>query len=248
MSNNKNSKVIKFLNGKAFYIVLCLCFLGVGVAAWAGIEGMKLAESDYNSSGSLTAEIPDSGMNSGSIEGLISIPETVEPDIFDTPSVDSNTSDTPDSSDVTTSQPTEPVDSAVAAFFVRPVVGETLKDFSDLELQYSMTYGDMRLHKALDIAAAAGTPVIACGNGKVTDVYTDALWGTVVEIDHGNNITVKYCGLNGSPSVKKGDVVDSSRQIGAVDVIPCESVEPRHLHLEFYFDGKAVSPSKYFSN
>ena len=140
------------------------------------------------------------------------------------------------------------VDSAVAAFFIRPIVGETLKDFSDSELQYSMTYSDWRLHKALDITAPAGTTVVACGNGKVTDVYTDALWGTVVEIDHGNNITVKYCGLNGAPSVKKGDSVDSSTVIGAVDVIPCESVEPRHLHVEFYLDGKAVSPSKYFSN
>jgi len=243
MSNNNKSKIIKFLNGKVFYIVLCICFLGVGVAAWAGIEGMKLADGENNYSlGSLTAEVPNVNDTSDNLESYVSKPEMTKPESQSRPTVESEDSHT---SEV---EQTEPADGTVAAFFVRPVVGETLKDFSDTELQYSMTYGDMRLHKALDIAAAAGTPVIACGNGKVTDVYNDALWGTVVEIDHGNSITVRYCGLNGAPSVKKGDTVDSSTQIGAVDVIPCESVEPRHLHVEFYLDGKAVSPSKYFNN
>lgn len=241
MSNKQKNKIIKFLNGKVFYIVLCVCFLGVGVAAWAGVEGMKLtseAEKNNNSSG-LTAELPNifDHPSSG-----ISTPD--DPSV---PDISSESAVTPETPDKPTESETETAGGTVAAFFIRPVLGETLKDFSDTELQYSMTYNDMRLHKALDIAAAAGTPVTACGEGKVTDVYTNALWGTVVEIDHGNNVTVKYCGLNGSPSVKKGDVVDSSTQIGAVDVIPCESVEPRHLHIEFYLDGKAVSPSKYFT-
>lgn len=237
MSNKKHSKIITFLNGKVFYLVLCLSFLGVGVAAWAGIQGLSVADSEGLKNNSLTAELDNSSLNIFDSSALTP---------SEAPSVSED--ETADEPDDTESEKTEPADSAVAAFFVRPIVGETLKDFSDTELQYSMTYGDFRLHKALDISAAAGTPVVACGNGKVTDVYTDPLMGTVVEIDHGNNITVKYCGLNGAPSVKKGDSVDSSTVIGAVDVIPCESVEQRHIHIEFYLDGKAVSPSKYFNN
>lgn len=237
MSNKKHSKIIAFLNGKIFYIVLCLCFLGVGVAAWAGIQGLSIAGGDdYQSH-------PSNLLSDNSSSNIFDSSSFTS---SETPPVSKD--ETADEYNSTVSEETEPADSAVAAFFIRPIVGETLKDFSDSELQYSMTYSDWRLHKALDITAPAGTTVVACGNGKVTDVYTDALWGTVVEIDHGNNITVKYCGLNGAPSVKKGDSVDSSTVIGAVDVIPCESVEPRHLHVEFYLDGKAVSPSKYFSN
>ena len=105
----------------------------------------------------------------------------------------------------------------------------------------------MRLHKAIDISGKYGDPVIASGKGIVTDVYTDAMLGTVVEIDHGNGITAKYCGLNSEPSVKKGDTVDSSVQLGSLGDIPSESVEEVHLHLEFYKNGKSTDPLKFFT-
>lgn len=250
MSNNNESKIIKFLNGKVFYVVLCVCFIGIGVAAWAGVQGVKRQNSLENQKGnnSLTAKLPDVGSDDSSSATLPQEPDSSTGNSSSTDS-DNNVTDTPDDNKAADDDSdAETTDSPVAAFFIKPVTGETLKDFSDLELQYSMTYGDMRLHKALDILAEAGTPVTACGDGTVKDVYADPLLGSTVEIDHGKGIIVKYCGLNSTPTVAKGDTVDSSTQIGTVDVIPSESVEPRHIHIEFYLNGKAVSPSKYFTS
>ena len=232
--NKSTSKIIKFLNGRAFYVVLCLCFVAVGIAAWSGLEGMRRLDSLENISG-------QSNVQSSSKVEIAQVTSS------DTASHKTDSKDNVTHSEVVKpSEPeTEEVAAPVAKFFVNPVLGAVTKDFSDTELQYSMTMCDMRLHKAVDLAADEGTSVVAAGEGTVTDVYTDAMLGSVVEIDHGNGITAKYCGLNASPFVKKGDTVDSSKRIGTVGIIPSESVEQRHIHIEFYKNGKAVSPMNY---
>ena len=111
-----------------------------------------------------------------------------------------------------------------------------------------MTFEDMRLHKGIDIAAKAGTPVVAAGKGTVLEVSTDAMLGSYVLIDHGNGIKAKYCGLNAKPTVSVGDTVDSSTQLGTVDVIPAESVEERHLHIEVTKNDKYISPLDLLAN
>ena len=242
--NNNSNKFIKFLNGKAFYAVLCICFIGIGVAAWSGVQGLKAVNDLQNSSlNSFTFSQPQPSDELKHDTELFPIPETGEQNssVIETETERDQSEHTQSAPDSAETVGTE------ATFFVDPVLGRVLKDFSDTNLQYSMTYGDMRLHKGLDIAAAVGTPVTAAGNGEVTAVENDAFYGAVVEIDHGNGITAKYCGLNSVPCVKVGDIVDSSTQIGTVDIVPCESVEERHLHLEFYLNGKAVSPLKYIN-
>ena len=249
VENNRKKSVIKFLNGKAFYVVLCMCFVALGLAGWAGFEGMKQLESGKNNS-QISSQISDgTKTESKPIDTAQKDTDTdadTDADLdqskvessYDSDDTESDNSDSKQEQSTQTAAP-------VATYFVNPVLGEVIKGFSSTELQYSMTMKDMRLHKGVDIAADSGTPVIAAGEGVVTDVSKDAMLGTVVTIDHGNGIVVKYCGLNALPSVKKGDVVDSSKQLGTVDVIPCESVEQRHLHLEFYKDGVAVSPLDY---
>ena len=66
----------------------------------------------------------------------------------------------------------------------------------------------------------------------------------MVKINHGSGLMAYYCGLNSSPSVKKGEQIDGGYQIGAIAEIPCESVEENHLHLIMEQDGKPVSPLK----
>ena len=122
--------------------------------------------------------------------------------------------------------------------------GKILKDFDDRNLQYSETYKDWRLHLALDIAADKGTAVFSASRGTVEDIYEDSLLGTVVKIDHQNGLVAYYCGLNSSPSVKKGQEVEPGYQLGAIAEIPCESVEQTHLHFVMEQDGTPVSPLK----
>ncbi len=236
--NNKSKKIIKFLNGKGFYAVVGVCLIAIGVAAWSGVQGIKGINTPQQS------EISSSD--------IISVPDSaeLENDKTNEPIINNDNKTENESiqqSTETTEEKEEGTLANTATFFINPVLGDIIKDFSDTELQYSMTFGDMRLHKGIDIAADVGTPVMAAGEGVVLDVYTDALYGAVVEIDHGNGITAKYCGLNSKPGVNVGETVTSSTQIGAIDVVPCESVEQHHLHLEFFKDKKAVSPLKYIT-
>lgn len=244
LKNKSRSKIIRFLNGRAFYAVLCICLVGIGVAAWSGVEGFRrLNASSGSDNNSLTGQVESE------INVLPSVPSTSsKPDISGT--VSNSKNDMAENlSKLESKLPSVPeveqTAAPVATYFVSPVLGEVIKGYSDTELQYSMTMHDMRLHKALDIAADSGTPVVASGEGVVKSIYKDAMLGTVVEVDHGNGITVRYCGLNAQPSVSVGDIVDSSTRLGSVDVIPIESVEQRHLHIEFYKDGKTVPPSDY---
>ena len=249
VQNNQKKRIIKFLNGKAFYVVLCLCFVALGLAGWAGFEGVKRIENNGSDNTQSSVQnstdqspSPSTPIDTGKNDTDLDKTDKAE-SVSSKPDVSTEQEDTDNQDQEQSTQTAAPI----ATFFVNPVLGEVIKGFSATELQYSMTMKDMRLHKGVDIAADTGTPVIAAGEGTVVDVCSDPMLGTVVTVDHGNGITVKYCGLNAQPSVKKGDTVDSSKQLGTVDVIPSESVEQRHLHLEFYKDGKAVSPMDYIA-
>ena len=229
--HKSNSKLIKFLNGKAFYVVLCLCFLGVGIALWSGVEGIKNASDDQNSSKHNTtteSQLPQNTVLK--------------------PSDNNSSTSSKQPEESTTSSENKPVEEAstdVATFFVKPMLGDVMKGYSKTELQYSETFLDMRLHKGIDIEGKQGDPVCAAGEGVVKDVTNDPMMGTVITIDHGNGVIAKYCGLAGNPPVKKGDSVDSSVRIGVLSDLPSESVEPYHLHLEFYKNGESVDPLEF---
>ena len=82
----------------------------------------------------------------------------------------------------------------------------------------------------------------AINNGVVKAVYDDVLWGTVVEIDHGQGMIAKYCGLGKGSTPEVGEKVKINDRVGNLGTIPIESADDVHLHLEILQDGKAVEP------
>ena len=79
--------------------------------------------------------------------------------------------------------------------FALPMGTDIINDYSNGEMVESKTMGDWRVHNGVDFGGSAGNEVVAVSTGKVTKVYDDSFWGTVVEIDHGNGMTARYCGL-----------------------------------------------------
>lgn len=218
------NKILKFLSGKGFYAAVGVCLLALGITAIAVTNSIPKVPN-------ITEE--DESFSSVQI-------------ITDTPSVD-----TPAAGEVSgvkaESKPTEKTQSeetknTTATFFTLPVTGEVLKGYSESELVFSKTYGDMRIHLGLDIKAKEGTAVKASGDGVVLGIAKDPLYGVMVTIDHGNGITGLYCGLKDGVSVKKGDVVSSGQNIGAIGTVPCESSDEAHLHLAFKENDKYISP------
>jgi len=128
---------------------------------------------------------------------------------------------------------------------VNPVEGGTLS--SGFGPRNSPTAGASSTHKAIDIAAPAGTTVKAAMSGKVIAVtpgYNDG-YGNTVEIDCGNGITMKYHHMqDGSISgMSVGQEVSTGQQIGQVGSTGI-STGP-HLDFRVVKDGKYVDPRNY---
>ncbi len=126
--------------------------------------------------------------------------------------------------------------------FTLPLGTDILKDYSHGEMVSSKTMGDWRVHNGIDFTGGENTRVLAVQSGTVKAVYTDEMWGTVVEIDHGNTMIVKYCGLKEGTTPKKGESVKNGQEIGELASIPVEAADGLHLHLEITVNGSTVDP------
>ncbi len=234
----KQSKITRFLNGKGFYIALGICMLAVGVSGWTAIgksantDNISQSQTAENSSEVgyfVTSDTSSTFEESSLAEGVSSAAESEEQE---------NLSD----------EETAEAGAPVAKYFTYPVKGEVIKEFSDSQLQYSLTYNDMRLHKGVDIKADKGTAVISAGDGVVTFAGEDSLMGYTVKINHGNGIEGVYCGLAKSITVNKGDEVKSGTTLAPLGDIPGESVDAPHLHFEIYKNGEAIDPLSVITN
>lgn len=133
-------------------------------------------------------------------------------------------------------------------YYTLPFGADIINDYNETAPIYNATMGDWRTHPAVDFKGAEGGQVIAISYGKVTAIYDDALYGTIVEIDHGNEVIARYCGLNKDAlQVKKGDSVNGGALIGYIDTVPCEKTDTSHLHFEITYKGKFVDPIELMS-
>ena len=222
------NKLLNFLSGRGFYIILASCLVALGVAAWATYTTIVTEPKEQNNSEPDSTIEESSPAESSQVQN-----DTLNEEPYYPPE---------ENSIPTTEEPEEEFLNAVADHFVFPFSGNTLKSFSDSELSYSETFGDMRIHTGLDISADLGITVGSCGNGVILETENDPLWGYVVKIDHGNGIVAHYCGLGEDLLVEEGDIVSIGSPIGYVSSVPCESSEEAHLHLEFYKDGIPENP------
>lgn len=225
MKNENKKSNVKKKATSGFYIVLSLCLVAVGVAAWSVVQEFNGIEpnseySEPDNSYTEITEIPEAPVDSNVTDIEYEEPE---PEPENTPA------------NTTPAIPT-------AEYFLMPIDGNIIKVYDNVTLQYSATLGDMRLHNGIDIAAAAGSAVKSAGDGTVTEIYNDAALGTVVVIDHGNSVVAKYCGLDSKTAVKSGDTVNAGTELGTLGIIPIESADESHLHFEIFQNGTAVSP------
>ncbi len=129
-----------------------------------------------------------------------------------------------------------------------PVEGYVFKQHSTETLVYSLTLGDYRVHKGIDISAAAGSEVKACLDGKIENVYYDYMMGYCVSISHDDGIVSHYKNLGEElpENVVEGREVKSGEVIGYIgeSAIVEFSDEP-HLHFELEVNEKAEDPLEY---
>ena len=227
--------VKQVLSGVGFYGTLAVCLAVVGVCGWVLLRGEGTEP---------VQELPVTPQ--AAVSQPVTVPERVEEPVAETlkpEPVPVDTADKPEMPEL----PVEDVPVAAQApkLIVEPLRGEVLTAFSMEELIYSPTMGDWRTHDGIDIAAKAGTTVLAASSGTVRSVTDDALMGTTVVLEHEGGYETTYANLQSKPTVETGDSVSAGQIIGAVGTTAAaESGEP-HLHFAVSRGGKAVDPRAY---
>lgn len=105
---------------------------------------------------------------------------------------------------------------------------------------YGQRWG--RLHAGVDIAAPAGTPVVASASGTVTYSGSMSGYGNIVVVQHANGIATAYA-HNTENLVGVGQAVAQGETIATVGCTG--SCFGDHVHFEVRVDGSPVDPMGY---
>lgn len=138
---------------------------------------------------------------------------------------------------------------ANVSLYTLPVLNATIyKEYNDKNLVYNKTLNQWEAHKSIDFLVSSGSNVYAIADGTIKEVYTNYLEGTVVVIDHGNNLTSKYGSLQEDVKVKVGDTVKKGDVIGiASDSAKRETDVGTYLHFEMMEGENKVDPAGYLN-
>lgn len=131
--------------------------------------------------------------------------------------------------------------------FVMPVSNASvLKGYKADALQYNEALNEWSIHKAMDLSTENGANVVACYDGIVESIKTDILNGTVITIDHGNNLKSVYKSLAEDVSVVVNQQVKTGEIIGkASNSSTGETTDSAQVHFEVWKDDALVDPAGY---
>lgn len=223
MSNNKNTGG---LFGKGYYIALILCAAAIGIAGL--VYYRNAAEPDT------TLQETTSDM------ALAADPSQEDMAVVATQPQGTQATEKPEA----TTAPTEKKPIKTGA----PVAGETVSGYAMETLSYNETTRDWRTHAGLDIAAEAGTPVLAAADGTVYTTYTDDSYGTTVVIRHDGGYTTQYSSLGEELSVSAGDAVKLGQAIGCVgETALLETAIGPHVHFSVTCNDEPMDPAEFLA-
>jgi murein DD-endopeptidase MepM/ murein hydrolase activator NlpD len=117
-----------------------------------------------------------------------------------------------------------------------PVHGRVSSPFGE---RFHPILGYVRMHKGVDLAAVAGTPIVAAADGKVVEAGWHGGYGEQVQIAHASGLETSY-GHMSRIAAHIGQVVRKGEVIGWVGSTGL-STGP-HVHFEVTRNGRPVNP------
>lgn len=233
------AKIRAAMKGKGFIAALALSVAAVGFSTYYAYNSVMNGFGGENSD-ELFIEVDK---NQPGVPLNTTTTATTPP-----PRTEAATTTTVSSADSSTEPQTEPANNFFAASSPRvwPADGEIINGYSDGELVKSETLNLWQTHDGVDIAAETGTEIKACGEGKVLNIWEDALWGVCVSIDHGDGNISSVYGLAADVSVSIGQEIAAGDIIGkAGNSAECECALPPHIHFEIKRDGSFINPASF---
>lgn len=218
--------------GRAFYIVLSVCFVVLTAAAALTYNGIKdLTNKDERTDVVDSVKVPSDNLKESEKEDSLKFFEQ-------------NLKEDKDDY-ITTEEESETIETKAtkAGVIVNPTEQkEVIKKYSNGNPVLSKTFNDWRVHNGIDIKTEQGSKVKAITDGTVKEIYDDPLFGQTIVIDHDRGFLAYYSGLGNTTFVNANDKVEAGQDIGSINDIPCEKADGYHLHLAIKKDDAFVDP------
>ena len=144
---------------------------------------------------------------------------------------------------------TEAVDYLLARGMLIPVVGVSVGQLHDT---FDEGRDGGRVHRALDILAPRGTPVLSADSGRILRVSTNSLGGNIIyATDPLGRVVYYYAHLDAyQPGLTQGAMVARGDTLGFVGTTGNAPKDTPHLHFQVmrmpsdgkYWDGEPINP------
>jgi len=148
---------------------------------------------------------------------------------------------------------TETVNYIVARGMLIPVAGKTLGQLQDT---FDEGRSSGRIHRALDILAPRGTPILAADSGRILRISVNTLGGnTIYATDPLGRVVYYYAHLDAyQPGLVAGETIARGDTLGFVGTTGNAPKDTPHLHFQVmrmptdgkYWDGEAINPYPLF--
>ena len=225
MSDNKRNS--GSFAGKGYYIALILCAAAIGITSYVYRRNAEMPE--------------QAALEETWVDVQVGTPESEDVAVIAT-QPQSQPSEK-------ATQPTVPAPGEKKPLkTVSPVSGEAVFGYSMEALSYNQTTRDWRVHNGIDLAAEAGTEVVAAADGEVYAVCEDDTLGHTVVIRHDDGYTTSYSCLTENIAVKAGDKVTMGQTIGyAGESAVVETTLGSHVHFSVSRYDSPMDPEEFLS-
>ncbi len=265
MKRYKHTKEKKLTERAGFYVAVSVCLMAVGMAVWSAYAALSGSLTDSADSGdgyysSLSSTTAQAGQDMTGVTESQAIQTEIESEAYTAAATEAQPQEktrgfalsetrTDGTESTEAKSALSPMQAAlrVSDNLIYPVKSQKVtKEYSENSV-YNKTMKDYRAHTGCDFEAEKGEKVYAMSSGTIKDISVSELYGVIIEVDC-KDYSVYYCGLDSELTVEENTEVSTGDTIGTVGLIPSETEDGDHIHIEIRVGDKLIDPLSVIGN